>query len=174
MNDSSKHVLGAEASRLAGLMDPAAAPVWRPSELGAVFRHQMSAPVDFDLAGFSPELAQRIRLLARSQGLLIRSFHDLIQHPSPPLDLLVAVKDFAKRAVAGRDEVLPRGVARMLYYLAIASALVKCGQRITTLKRGDLTKGFDWALDQEWLDGDNRRLLEEAAQLAKGSREDAT
>jgi hypothetical protein len=31
--------------------------LWRPEELGAIFRHQMSAPILVDLGGFDPATA---------------------------------------------------------------------------------------------------------------------
>ena len=175
MNDSSAQVLGADGEKLANLLGvggPAAD--WRPEELGAVFRHQMTAPVQFDLAGFDPSFAARIHLLADAQGLLVRSFRDLFQHPHPPVALLEAVKDFAKRAAVSREAVLPKAIARMLYYLAIVTALVRCDKRITSLKNREILRGLRWALAQEWLEGETRAVLEEGVKRLESSREEGS
>ncbi|HOW97194.1 MAG TPA: hypothetical protein P5567_02805 [Kiritimatiellia bacterium] len=175
MNESSAQVLGVNAGKLAQLLD-SGCPVadWRPEELGALFSHQMTAPVQFDLAGFDPAFAERIRLLAGAQGLLVKSFRDLFLHPHPPAALLEAVKDFAKRAAAHREAVLPKAIARMLYYLSISAALVRCGRRITSLSNKDLLTGLRWALGQEWVEKDLHGLLEEGARQLESSRGEAT
>ena len=45
--------------------------LWRPDELGAIFRHQMSAPVMVDLSGFDAATAVRLKTLSEAQGLLL-------------------------------------------------------------------------------------------------------
>ncbi len=172
MNDSSEQILGAEGDKLASLMESGHGGIWRSEELEAVFRHQMTAPVEFDLAGFDPVFARRLRMLAGAQGLLVRNFRDLFQHPCPPAALLEAVKDFAKRAAASREEILPKDIARMLYYLAITAALARAGRRITSLKDVEILRGLRWALKQAWLDDESRALLEEGIKRIQDSRED--
>jgi len=175
MNDSSVQVLGADGEKLANLLDTGGhAADWRPEELGAVFRHQMTAPVQFDLAGFDPGFAARIRLLAGAQGLLVKSFRDLFLHSHPPVALLEAVKDFAKRAAISREAVLPKAIARMLYYLAITTALARCDKRITSLKDAEILRGLRWALAQAWLEGDMRTVLEDGVKRLQASREEGS
>lgn len=174
MNDSSAQIYGADGARLANLLDPGAGGAWQPEELGAMFRHQMTTPVEFDLGGFDPAFARRIQLLAGAQGLLVKSFRDLFQHPRPPVALLEAVKDFAKRTASSREATLPKAIARMLYYLSIASALVRCDRRITKLNNTELLQGFRWATTQPWLDVEHRALLEEAAKRISAPQEDAS
>ncbi|MBP7828442.1 MAG: hypothetical protein KA248_00850 [Kiritimatiellae bacterium] len=173
MNDSSAQVHEAHGGKLAHLLDPDGPMTeWRPEELGAVFRHQLTAPVQFDLAGFDPAFAARVRLLSGAQGLLVKSFRDLFQHPHPPVALLEAVKDFAKRAARSREAVLPRDVARMLYYLSIAAALVHCHKRITSLEAAELLRGLKWARGQEWLEDDMRGLLDAGIRELESAREE--
>lgn len=173
MNDSSAQVLGADGEKLANLLDSGRlAADWRPDELGAVFRHQMTAPVQFDLAGFDPTFAARIRIISGAQGLLVKSFRDLFLHPHPPLALLEAVKDFAKRATVSRETVLPKAIARMLYYLTIAAALVRCGRSITSLGKKEQLLGLRWALSQEWLEGELRAVIEESIRKLEPAREE--
>src|SRR5208337_2933814 len=70
--------------------------LWRPDELAAIFRHQLSAPVMLDLGGFDPGAAVKLKVLSEAQGLLLKSFSELFEHPAPPIELLEATKEFAK------------------------------------------------------------------------------
>jgi hypothetical protein len=139
-------------------LDPDPGRVWRPDELGAVYRHQMSAPVQFDLGGIDPALCPKLQALAAAENLLVRSFHDLLAHPSPPLELLRLVKDYAKANRRHRTSALPPEVATVLYYACIAAALVRCGKRITTLDDAALAKGFAWVLALGWVEEPVRTL----------------
>jgi hypothetical protein len=96
--DSSAAVFKSGPKGLAALMETGAegARLWRPDELAAIFRHQMSASVLVDLGGFDPGTAVRLKTLSEAQGLLLKSFSDLFHHPSPPIELLKLTKDFAK------------------------------------------------------------------------------
>ncbi len=173
MNDSSLQVLGADGEKLANLLDAGgSAADWRPEELGAIFQHQMTAPVQFDLAGFDPSFAARIKLLSGAQGLLVKSFRDLFQHAHPPLALLEAVKDFAKRAAVSREAILPKSIARVLYYLAIVTALLRSNKRITSLKNSELLRGLRWAVAQEWLDSETHAVLEDGVKRLEASRKE--
>jgi hypothetical protein len=138
--------------------------LWRPDELGAIFRHQMSAPVLVDLGGYDPGTALRLKTLTDAQSLLLKSFSDLFHHPAPPLELLELTKDFAKANMDHPDSSLPAEVAAALYYTSIAAALVRLDARISSLPDASLRCGLLWAGGQPWLDEKNRQLLLQAAQ----------
>jgi hypothetical protein len=137
--------------------DPAR--VWRPEELQAIYRHQMSAALQFDLGAEDPALGPKVKALADAQGLLLKSFQDLLYHPNPPLELLKLTKDFAKRHQERPDSPLPREIATVLYFASIAVAMLRCGQRITTLGDAALRKGFEWVLARPWVDERARELM---------------
>src|SRR5271157_4036281 len=113
---------GAERARL-----------WRPEELSAIFRHQMSAPILVDLGGFDPATAGRLKTLSNAQSLLLKSFLELFLHPVPPVELLTLTKEFAKTNLDHPDSILPKEVAAVLYYTSIAAGLVRLDQRISQL-----------------------------------------
>ncbi|MBP7937706.1 MAG: hypothetical protein KA354_23955 [Phycisphaerae bacterium] len=125
---------------------------WRPEELEAISRHQMSVSIQYDLGGLDPGLAGKLSALASAEGLLVRSFADLFTHPRPPLELLRMTKDFAKAMAAHPESPLPREVADVLYYASILVARTRCGERISQLEDGDLMTGIDWALSQAWVE----------------------
>lgn len=162
--DSSSSALKTHAKELAELMASGweSARLWRPEELAAIFRHQMSAPMLVDLGGFDVSTATRLRTLSDAQGLLLKSFSDLINHPSPPVELLTLVKNFAKSNVDHPESGLPGEIASALYYASIAAALVRLDKRISHLADADLRKGFRWLQEQSWLDDATKRLLADA------------
>ena len=81
--------------------------LWRPDELAAIFRHQMSAPMLVDLGTFDLRTATRLRTLREAQGLLLKSFVDLFHHPAPLIKLLELVKDFDKANLDHPESSLP-------------------------------------------------------------------
>jgi len=135
---------------------------WRPEELSAIFRHQMSAPILVDLGGFDPATSVRLKTLSQAQSLLLKSFSDLFHHPVPPLELLSITKDFAKANMDHPESSLPHEVAAALYYASIATALVRLDARISQLKDAELQRGLLWAKDQPWVDDPTREILVEA------------
>jgi hypothetical protein len=136
--------------------------LWRPEELSAIFRHQMSSPILVDLGGFDPATAVRLKVLSEAQSLLLKSFSDLFHHPVPPLELLSLTKDFAKANMDHPESSLPQEVAGVLYYASIATALVRLDAWISQLKDPELQRGLLWAKDQPWVDDQTRELLAQA------------
>ena len=141
------------------------AQLWRADELAAIFRHQIASPMLVDLGGFDPRTATRLKIVSESQGLLLKSFADLFQHPSPPRELLNLVKEFAKANLDHPESGLPSEIASALYYTSIASALVRLDTRISRLSDADLRRGLVWAREQAWLDAATKALLDQALEL---------
>jgi hypothetical protein len=138
-------------------------PLWSPEETAAIFRHQMAAPLVVDLGSAAPAAAQRLEALTSAPDAPFRSFADLLRHPTPAVDLLGLVKDFAKTNADHPESGLPREVATVLYYACIAAALVRLGTRISKLPEADLARGLRWAADQPFVDDESRQLLAGAA-----------
>jgi hypothetical protein len=136
--------------------------LWRPDELAAVFRHQMTAPVMVDLGGFDAATAVKLKMLSEAQGLLLKSFGELFHHPSPPVELLELTKDFAKLNLDHSDSTLPTEIAGALYYTSIAAALVRLDTRITQLKDAELRRGLRWTKEQPWIDQQTQQLMAKA------------
>jgi hypothetical protein len=145
---------------------------WQPAELEAVLRHQLAAPVEFDLAGMGEAVADRLRTLAASQGLVLKSVGDLLRHPHPPIELLEMLKDFAKAHVLHPRSPLPREIAAVLYYASIFAAMSRCDRQITKLDSDRLRAGVAELLPQEWLDQSIRALFIEGLCRLSGSEAD--
>jgi hypothetical protein len=172
-SDSSAALLKSRAQQLSALMASGEerAPLWRPDELAAMFRHQMSAPVLMDLGSFDPRTANQLKTLTAAQGLLLSSFADLFNHANPPLQLLQLVKDFAKTNLDHPESGLPREIATALYYASIAAALVRLDKRISQLPDKDLQRGLNLTREQPWLDERTKSLLAEALKKISGDQE---
>jgi hypothetical protein len=160
---------------LADLMDLAEGQtrVWFADELAAVFRHQMSAPVQFDLARLGPSHAGQLRLLCEGEGLLLKSFSDLFGHPHPPIELLRLTQEFAKLNRQAATAALPVAVATVLYYASIAAALVRCRTKTTRMGDSDLRHGLERILALPWVTDPIRSLCEQAASMLGGTDDDA-
>jgi hypothetical protein len=170
--DSSAAVNQSRADKLATLMAAGGecARLWRPDELAAIFRHQMSAPMLVDLGAFDDRAAAQLRLRSEAQSLLLKSFADLFQHPTPLVELLQLVKNFARANMDQPESALPGEIAAVLYYSSIAAALVRLNTRITQLPDADLERGLAWAGGQPWLDEPTRGLLAGALAKVAGGR----
>jgi len=164
--DSSTAVFKSRAKMLSALMATGEerCKLWRPDELAAMFRHQMSAPMLVDLGAFDQRTATRLRTLSEAQGLLLKSFADLFHHPAPLIELLELVKDFAKANLDQPESGLPGEIAAALYYTSIASALVRLDTRISQLPDADLQRGLHWTMEQAWLDEKTKELLAKAVE----------
>ena len=126
-------------------------PEWNPQELGEILRHQLAAPLELELApGAIPD--------AKTQRG-IKTFADLFMCPAPSLEVLKAVKDFAKSHIDQADAPVPREVASVLYYACIILARRHHATRITTLSDAGLRKGVQWLLHQDWLGEAERSVL---------------
>jgi hypothetical protein len=163
-SDSAGSVFKSRPGSLAALLATRAERVrlWRPDELAAIFRHQLSAPVIVDLGGFDPGTAVRLKVASEAQGLLLKSFSELFHHPAPPVELLEATKEFAKANLDHPESCLPGEIATAIYYTSIAAALVRLDKRISQLPDADLRRGLSWVREQGWIDERTRGLLGEA------------
>lgn len=133
---------------------------WRSHELGAILRHQLSAPILFDCCETDAPTPQFGHPQPEPGQEVPQSFRELFHHPSPPLRLLRLTKDFAKKNWDHPESALPRDVTVVLYYLSIVAALVRHGQSITKLDNEALRTGISWVIDQPWVDQSTKELCQ--------------
>jgi len=133
--------------------------VWGQQELAAMWQHQLSAPVEFDLTAGGVASAEKLTTLTQTARAPINTFADLLHHPDPPLELLELIKQFAKASETDPDRPLPHDIASALYFASICAALTRQGERITKLDDDSLRRGFQWVMDQAWLEERTRTLL---------------
>jgi hypothetical protein len=173
MSDPEPSVFDTDPRELAQLLDlqPDPERIWRADELGAILKHQLSAPLHVDLIALAQGLAVKLRTLAESEGLLLKSFRDLLHHPNPPVELLQITKQFAKSCRLSPGSPIPRDIASVLYFASIGVALLRCRRRITGLSDDEVRQGLDWVLSLPWVDEPTRLLLREARACLGGAGE---
>ena len=135
---------------------------WGPQEIEDMVRHQLAAPLSADLGSPLVELDRALEATSLFHGLGSLTFERLLLHPSPPLEALKLVKEFAKAQRKAAEPLLPPEVSAVLYFASIAAAGLRHGQRISTMEGGRLREGIGWLLGQPWCRGPIRNLLEEA------------
>ncbi len=157
------HVFKSDSSHLSRLanLDENAQDIWQPEELGDILRHQLNAPLAFDLTTREPRTQTVLDAVHATVAQPPRKFGDLFHHPHPPLDLLKLAKDFAKAHRNSPNSPLPHEIATVLYFASILVALSRHRQRITTLDNPSIRQGIEWVLNQTWVDDATRALFRE-------------
>src|SRR5687768_4916926 len=131
-----------DPARMAEMMtlDDTPPRLWSPEELGVILRHQLSAPVQDDLGGPSADAVTA----TDARPVTSPTFADLLQDPEPSLAMLQRAKRFAKARKNEPQGPLPEEVATVIYYAAIAVALLRCGRRTTSMDDAALSAGCQW------------------------------
>ena len=143
--------------RLSVLMQPGEpASFWNPEDYAQILQHQLEAPLEFPVSGSGPAVDGDWKTDPR-----IRTFGELLLHPHPPVKLLELTKELAKASTDRLDGELPPDVATVLYFAAIAAAMVR-GTRITTLPDAEVLAGLEWSLRREWLASSLKALFTSA------------
>jgi hypothetical protein len=136
--------------------------LWTADQLREVLAHQLRAALVYDLESVGP-----LRDAAALEQQGVRTFGDLLSHPSPPVDLLRLAKDYFKSSLVSDDGPLPPDVARLLYYGVIGVAGLRHGASISSLKKQELSRGLKWAAGRDWADEPLRGILDEALRWAR-------
>ncbi len=137
-------------ARLLGLGEPAT-PTDPVSRRGRLLTSRLKAPLPLrpDVVERLPELlAQLCRKLAPMDG---RTLHELLMDPETPTDVHVEVKDHFKKQAAAASDPDDHAVAIVVYFAAIASALVVQDRRISTQGLDTLGSAFDNLHDKAWV-----------------------
>ena len=169
--DSSAAVFRSGAGQLLKIISlgEPTAQAWNGQDRSAMLRHQLSAPLAFDLAGLLTNAKQSENarsVLSDSASSGIKTFGDLFRHSQPPLAVLKLAKDFFKaKAGPGASRTPQQQVAYSLYLLSIVVARTRLIVSITQLSDQELLPGVDWALNQAWVDECARAHLSEARDL---------
>ena len=94
----------------------------------------------------------------------VRVLENVFDDPVPPTELLLAVKESAKKAVS--EGPLPEGLtskmAKAIYLTSIASALIYHGQKITGKADKKLRVELESLARAAWLPANMRRIVHEA------------
>src|SRR6266571_3662048 len=137
-------------------MDETSVEPWQPEDLRAMVRHQLSAPVEFDV--------RSVKLSQLEQDTLNRSlrdpprsgiwtFADLFYSLHPPVELLRFSHKFFKQNVSNSPKGSPnQKLAYLFYLLSIVVARIRAGVRISKLPDDELLRSIQSVINRHWLD----------------------
>ena len=163
-SNSSEGVFRSSAEQLAKIinLDEATPDAWSEEDLAAMLRHQLEAPLQFDLSSVEMtgrQAKSRDETLTGAAKERIKSFEDLLFHQEPPLELLKLSKEFFKRRLRQCKKDSPEwNVAYLFYLLSILAAGDRIEQ-ISALTPSELRKAIDWALERKGIEDKTKRLI---------------
>jgi hypothetical protein len=134
-------------AKLVQLLDVERDIEWSEQYPAEILRHQLAAPLLPDLLAVPGADAAELRSLVRARRPG-ETFLDHLTSGQPSLELLIAIKSLAQYIKNNTSNPMHGDPATILYFSAIASAMVHCRSRITSLTNPQLREGFAWTLDQ--------------------------
>ena len=118
-----------------------------------------------------PVILQRLhREMPRLQG---RSLLALLQDPGTPLRHLRAIKEYAKEKTVAAETEAQYEAAGVVYYGAMAAALLSHDRRISRHSLRQLQESFVALNTKEWIVSELRLLFERAAEHRPGTANSA-
>jgi len=136
--------------------------LWQAREIEAMWRHQLAAPLGIDLEAVISVSGTELRKSPHFETFRQKTFAELFHHPQPPLEVLKLAKEFAKQTLRDCEEGQLRELASAVYYASYAGALIHHGQCIGSMSENELRPGFNWALRQDWIDEQTKKLISTA------------
>jgi len=120
-------------------------------------------PLDPDASDSLPAILNRAckDLLALSH----RTISDLLLHPNTDLAVIKTLKDYGKELVRLRRRETEQAAATVIYYAAIASALVFHRQKITDHSYPKLRKAYAKLGETPWIPSRLKNLFRKAQAL---------
>jgi hypothetical protein len=172
--------------RMIGSTDPSDAS-WQSVDLRTVWQHELRVPLVWHMDNRCRGFYHTHRLVGRWDLVQIdpavadgptpdtpdpdfASVLDLMEKSAPPITALVRLKDFGLVQAYSPQSFLPREIGTMLYYLAVALALVRLDRRITSDDDSALREGFRWCLRQVWLDGASAAVIRSGLEWHAGGQ----
>jgi hypothetical protein len=133
---------------------------WSQLDLRDMLAHQLAAPLHLALGPLSAEVTH---FLETGQGPFDSgiTLRELLAHQSPPLELLILVKRFAKICRRSPDNPLPSEIVMFLYYASITAATTQLNEAISDLNDASMIRGLQWLCAQPWMSGEMRTMLQE-------------
>jgi hypothetical protein len=139
MNDAPLDILPAE--RLARLLDLEQRSSWSEEDAAAALRHQLRTTLLPDLLTVG-----EVNVQALAEQVGDRTFVEVLAGGGKvPREWLMAVKGWAKQLREREGHPLAGGPATVIYYAAIARAVVQREREFTQLSPAQLREGFEWS-----------------------------
>ena len=148
--------------------EPQSDKLWTAAELQVLLDQQLSQPLSeifSELDEVSRPQLPPVQAANDSSAAPLVTLLDLFTHPAPPLDVLEAVKRWARRATRDDASSLPLKVSSLIYFATIAAGLVQLDKRITKSDNQTLRFGLEHALSEPCKNLTLSTLIDKAKQI---------
>lgn len=132
---------------------------WNDRDLASLLRHQLNLPLSHLASLVLPAESSNLEV-DNSQPCATLS--ELFAATNPSVSILRQVKDVCKLLARSSDAPIPKEVAIVLYYAAIATTLLRTNESISTSSSESLSEGLFRVLAIPWCTPELRRLFAEA------------
>ena len=122
-----------------------------------------SLPLDAGMAQMLPELLNVV--CDKLKPFTGCSFQSLLLDPKSDLSVIETIKELHKKQSESAPSDMQRKIAIIIYYAAIASALVHHKTKITKYSYSDLVQSFAEMIQDEPLPADLKELITRAYEL---------
>ena len=131
-------------------------PEWPPDDLKEILAHQLDTPLPDNLQPTSTLIEDQTNAGAhdRLREDAPHSFRHILLTDTPPIKLLIKMKDYVKGLRHTPDHPLPIEISTTLYYACISTAWMHTGSWITSADPQSIRSGLAWLTRQPWMDAD--------------------
>ena len=147
--------------------DPAGGSMER---MAGLLREQLSSTLPTSSLLFDALIMMMGRLGCDVQSLAGRSLLEVLLSPHTDVGLLQAIKDCSKKLSASLDSKAEATLATIIYYAALASALVHHNRKITQYSYDRLDRSFATFAAQEWIAPELTALFSRAGAICRDKR----
>ena len=134
--------------------------IWEIDDFGSLLKHLLSIPLMEALPSLKSSQIASNQPPTVQDAMMQTTLQRLFTDPAPPLSVLEAVKDCARRAAHDERSNLPSDVASLMYFAAIATAFVRRQRWISRLDLSVIRQGCEVFLAQSWVGLPFRDLFE--------------
>lgn len=135
---------------------------WSTEDLGTILKHLLQRPV-LSLVGIHPSEAG---FGNEASELLLK---EAILSPTTDIDVLRAIKRFARRNANQKSGSFPSEIASVIYFASLASAQVNRRSQITKSNKDVLVHGFAVMNDLEWVPDEVQTLYRSALSVLQSA-----
>jgi hypothetical protein len=96
-----------------------------------------------------------------------KSLRDVLLDRQCDMDILLAVKDCAKKLTRASASEAKKAIATTIYYAAIAGALLYYDKKITGYSYVELGKSLDKLIDRKWMTPELSEMLSQARDICR-------
>ncbi len=141
-------------------------PYWSPEDYGDILEHQLRSPI----ATCIPVSQKRQFSVAHNMNSAvqgIKTLGELLFSANPPIDLLGAVKAYAKERYHEEPPSIPRQISQTIYHSTIILARIHHAQNFSSLQDGKLLASMEWLSSQDWMHSDLIRLFNDGIEILR-------